>query len=152
MCFFCFLESTLVQRGPGGRDKPGDCLPTLRPYADAGCADPPLTLLGAPSQHRGDPGHSGTSLGCRQDREPGARSHLAVRRNRGSDALHSTGAALRDFSELAASDVRAAPTFSAVSRSWRQSRDVRDIYHHHTHIHPHPLTLVCVCVEAYRVL
>jgi hypothetical protein len=29
------------------RGRPGDCLSTLRPYSDAGCADLPLTLLGA---------------------------------------------------------------------------------------------------------
>jgi hypothetical protein len=142
VCFFCFLESTLVQKGPGGRDKPGDCLPTLRTYADAGFADPPLTLLGAPSQHRGDPGHSGTSLGCRQDREPGARSHLAVRRNRGSDAIHSTGAALRDFSELAASDVRAAPTFSVLATAKRRERYLSPP---HTHTPTPTHTCVCVC-------
>ena len=44
--FLCFMKSTMVQQGPGG--EPGDCLSTLRPYSDTGCADLPLAFLGAP--------------------------------------------------------------------------------------------------------
>jgi hypothetical protein len=40
------MQSTLVQQGPG--DEPAACLSTLRPYSDAGYADLPPTLLGAP--------------------------------------------------------------------------------------------------------
>jgi hypothetical protein len=40
------MQSTLVRQGPEG--EPGDCLSTLRPYSDAGCAHLSLTLLGAP--------------------------------------------------------------------------------------------------------
>jgi hypothetical protein len=49
------MQSTMVQQGPG--DEPGDCLSTLHLYSDAGCADLPLTLLGAPVSIRGDLGH-----------------------------------------------------------------------------------------------
>jgi hypothetical protein len=40
------MESTLVQQGPGV--EPGDCLFILYLYSDAGYADLPITLLGAP--------------------------------------------------------------------------------------------------------
>jgi hypothetical protein len=40
------MQSTLVQQVPGV--EPVDCLSTLHSYSDAGCADLPLTLLGAP--------------------------------------------------------------------------------------------------------
>jgi hypothetical protein len=46
--FLCFTYSTLVQQGPGVEPQAGNCLSTLRPYSDAGCADLPLTLLDAP--------------------------------------------------------------------------------------------------------
>jgi hypothetical protein len=47
--------------------EPGDCLSTLHPYSDAGCAVLPLTLLGSPVSI----GES-RSLGCRQDRDLGS--------------------------------------------------------------------------------
>ena len=37
--FQSFMQSTLVQQGPGA--EPWDCLSTLRPYSHAACADLP---------------------------------------------------------------------------------------------------------------
>jgi hypothetical protein len=83
---------SMVQQGPGGA--PADCLFTLHPYSEAGCADLPLALLCAPSQHRGDPGHGLSASPRPRTRGPPSRhgterSHVVVRHTRGSDTIHS---------------------------------------------------------------
>ena len=47
VCFFVSCNRQWFNRVPAGGE-PADCLSTLHPYSDAGCADLPLTLLGAP--------------------------------------------------------------------------------------------------------
>jgi hypothetical protein len=81
---------TLAQQNPGV--VPGDCLSTLRPCSDACYADLPLTLLGAPVSN-GETRRPSRSLGSPRPshggRPPGTEPHVAVRHNRGSDAIHS---------------------------------------------------------------
>ena len=49
VCFFVLCNLHWFNRVPGlGESQAGDCLSALHPYSDAGCADLPLTLLGAP--------------------------------------------------------------------------------------------------------
>jgi hypothetical protein len=61
--------------------EPGECLSTLHPYSDAGCADLPITLWGAPVNI----GQTRVTVSRRrQDREPGNRPpgtgpHVSVR-------------------------------------------------------------------------